>query len=85
MHAFESNCTDTCEALDYLITTPSHQGKGVATMLLKSGLVEADAAGVKDFVMSTPAGVSLYRKNGFETVREVSQDYSQWGGTDAHI
>lgn len=49
-------------------------------MLLRSGLAQADAAGVKTFVMATPAGLALYEKNGFVIVGNVLQDISKWGG-----
>jgi hypothetical protein len=53
-------------------------------MLLKSGMAQADAVGLKMFVMSTPAGVGVYEKNGFVAVREVLQDISKWGGEGLH-
>jgi hypothetical protein len=53
-------------------------------MLLRGGLAQADAAGLKTFVMSTPAGVGLYEKNGFVSVRKVLQDISKWGGEGPH-
>jgi predicted GNAT family acetyltransferase len=33
------------------MTIPSHQGKGVATLLVRTELVEADKAGLKSIVM----------------------------------
>jgi len=71
--------------LDYITTTPSHQGKGVATLLVKSGLVEADKVGLKTIVMSTPAGKKLYEKCGFQLLSTVVQDDSKFGGTGSYV
>lgn len=53
-------------------------------MLLRSGLAQADAAGMKSFVKSTPAGLNLYEKNDFASVQKVLQDISKWGGEGLH-
>jgi hypothetical protein len=53
-------------------------------MLIRSGLAQADAAGMKTFVMSTPAGLNVYEKNDFASVRKVLQDISKWGGEGLH-
>ena len=71
--------------LDYLTTIPSHQGKGVATLLVRSGLVEADRARLKTIVMSTSAGKRLYEKCGFQLVSTIAQDDSKFGGTGSHV
>ena len=71
--------------LDYITTIPSHQSCGVGGLLLRDGLAQADAAGLKTFVMSTPAGLKLYEKHGFEWVSTIVQDDSKYGGTGSHV
>lgn len=71
--------------LDYITTIPSHQCNGVATLLARSGLVEADKVGLKTIVMSTPAGKKLYEKCGFQLVSTVVQDDSKFGGTGSYV
>lgn len=73
------------KAVDYITTIPSHQRKGVAGMLLRSGLAEADKAGLKTIAMSTPAGLKLYKRSGFELVSTIDQDDSKYGGTGHHV
>ena len=73
------------KAVDYLTTIPSHQRRGVAGLLLRSGLVEADKAGMKTIVMSTPAGRGVYEKHGFELVSTIDQDDSKYGGTGHYV
>lgn len=73
------------EAMDYLATIPSHQKKGVATLLPKSGLVEADKAGLKTIVMTLPVAVTVYKRQGFEQVSKIVQDDSKFGGDGEHV
>ncbi|KAK9384800.1 hypothetical protein V1515DRAFT_610430 [Lipomyces mesembrius] len=68
--------------LDYLATAPALQRKGIATMLVQSGLKIADENGMRAYVMSEPAGLKVYQNNGFKVVQTVSTDYSKYGGTD---
>jgi ribosomal protein S18 acetylase RimI-like enzyme len=72
-------------ALDHISTLPSHQRRGVGALLLRSGIAQADAAGLPTIVMATPVGLGLYEKNGFERVSTIKQDDSKYGGTGSHI
>lgn len=71
--------------VDFISALPSHQKRGVGEMLLRSGIAEADAAGVPIIVMATPAGLRLYEKNGFKRISTVELDDSEFGGTGSHI
>ncbi|MCJ1388831.1 hypothetical protein MMC18_001681 [Xylographa bjoerkii] len=72
-------------SLDYLTTAPLPQRRGVGGLLIRSGLAVAEAAGVRIIVTSTPAGLKLYEKHGFERVSTVVQDDSKYGGTGSYI
>ena len=48
---------------DRIATAPEHENKGVASLLVKSGLEQADAAGANVLVMAfTISGQKLYEK-----------------------
>lgn len=72
-------------ALDYLVTDPAFWRRGIASMLVKSGLQVAAQYGIKTYVMSEPAGLNLYLNLGFKLVETVSTDYSQYGGTEPTV
>ncbi|KAL8791650.1 MAG: hypothetical protein Q9195_005733 [Heterodermia aff. obscurata] len=71
----------TAKVLDYLTVAPAYQRQGIASMLLASGLKIADANGLKTTLMSSPAALKVYQRQGFELVRTVSTAYPQFGGT----
>lgn len=58
----------TFTVLDYLATHPSHTGRGIASLLVSSGLEQADRLNMRVVVTATPAAVGLYRRLGFEPV-----------------
>jgi len=71
--------------LSYICTHPSHQRQGVGELLIRSGIAQADAAGLPAFVMGTPAGLRLYEKNGFKRIGTVEQDVTKFGGVGSHV
>ncbi|KAK9365597.1 hypothetical protein V1509DRAFT_373982 [Lipomyces kononenkoae] len=71
--------------LDYLTTAPGLWRRGIASMLVQSGLKIADQYGIKTYVMSEPAGLKVYLNHGFKLVETVSTDYSQYGGTEPMV
>jgi ribosomal protein S18 acetylase RimI-like enzyme len=73
------------EALDYITTDPERQKSGIGSLLLESGIREADKAGMKCYVMSTEAGLRLYEKHGFKIVKRVVQSVEEWGGKIPHV
>jgi GNAT superfamily N-acetyltransferase len=64
-------------ALEYMAVAPEHQRKGVATLLLKSGLAQADTAGITTYISSSSMGRRLYEKQGFQAVRTVTYKTSE--------
>lgn len=56
-------------------------------MLLERGEAEARKLGMKIFVMTAtgPSGILFYERHGFKTLRTVTLDDSEWGGTTPHV
>ncbi|CEO59179.1 hypothetical protein PMG11_03863 [Penicillium brasilianum] len=71
--------------LDYLTTDPAFWRRGIASMLVQSGLKVGDQYGMKVYVMSEPAALKLYLNHGFELLETVSTDYSIYGGTEPTV
>ncbi|OQD89045.1 hypothetical protein PENANT_c003G03746 [Penicillium antarcticum] len=65
--------------LDMLAVHPSHQGRGLASKLLKWGLARADDEGVEVYLSSSPEGKPVYEKYGFRDLESFSPypDYVQ--------
>jgi ribosomal protein S18 acetylase RimI-like enzyme len=55
---------------------PDYQGNGIAKRLLQKICEFADEAGQDVYLESTTAGLSLYKKGGFEVLGELSM--LQW-------
>ncbi len=78
----------TDRAHDYLWflgVTPSGQGHGIGSRLLKAGLDKLDSAGRPAFLeTSTERNVALYRRHGFEIIADYKpapdgpQTYGMW-------
>ncbi|KAJ6084915.1 hypothetical protein N7499_004544 [Penicillium canescens] len=58
--------------LDMLAVHPSHQGRGLASKLLKWGLAHADEEGVEVYLSSSPEGKPVYEKYGFQGLESFS-------------
>ncbi|KAJ5708547.1 hypothetical protein N7488_008348 [Penicillium malachiteum] len=58
--------------LEMLGVHPSHQGRGLASKLLKWGLARADEESVEVYLSSSPDGKPLYLKNGFQSLDSFS-------------
>ncbi|RDW69861.1 acetyltransferase-2 [Coleophoma cylindrospora] len=70
--------------LEYLAVHPENQGKGVATVLVQSGMKEAEKVGLDIFIHAMKAGVGLYQRLGFRVAKEFVQDDSMYGGNGEH-
>jgi ribosomal protein S18 acetylase RimI-like enzyme len=58
--------------LAFLGVDPTQQGKGIGAALLRHTLARIDAEGLHGYLESSnPANVSLYRRHGFEVIREI--------------
>ena len=51
---------------------PDYQGKGIARKLLERGVQGADEAGQDVYLEGTAAGQRLYRRCGFEDLKDIS-------------
>ncbi|KAL6799952.1 hypothetical protein J3E68DRAFT_397018 [Trichoderma sp. SZMC 28012] len=69
--------------LEYLAVHPENQGKGIATLLVQSGMKEAEKLGLDIFVLAFQHGWGVYGRLGFSVERELIQDDSMYGG-DGH-
>ncbi|PTB66812.1 hypothetical protein BBK36DRAFT_1117632 [Trichoderma citrinoviride] len=66
--------------LDYLAVHPENQGKGIATLLVQSGMKEAAKLGLDIFVLAFRPAWGVYSRLGFRVERELVQDDSMYGG-----
>lgn len=66
--------------LKLLHTDPKHQRRGAASLLLESGLKEADRLNIPSCLESSVEGRKLYEKFGFKEVDRNTNDFSRWGG-----
>jgi GNAT superfamily N-acetyltransferase len=51
---------------------PSHQGRGLASKLLKWGLARADEDGLEVYLSSSPEGRPVYERYGFKGLEPFS-------------
>ena len=71
--------------LDYIAVHVNHKRKGIASVLVKSGIDSARRMGIDMFIMSTtPAGGELYKKLGFTELDQIIQDFSAWGVSELY-
>ncbi|KAK1572847.1 acetyltransferase [Colletotrichum navitas] len=66
--------------LDYLAVHPDNQGKGIGTVLVESGMKQAEEMKLDIFVHAMKAGVGVYKRLGFSIEKEFSQDDTEYGG-----
>lgn len=71
--------------LDYIATHRDHQRKGISSMLLKSGIEQADKLGLDLLVIAMgEAATNLYKKHGFELKWDLTQSLKPWGHDDVY-
>lgn len=73
--------------LDYLAVHPDHQRKGVAKLLVQSGITQSLDLDIPIYVLATSAeSPKLYTQLGFVLLEEVSQSLDQWeNGAIYHV
>lgn len=71
---------ETYMQLDYLAVPEEYRGKGIATMLVRRGLEEAERLGFDSGVLAFRAALQVYLKAGYQIVDEVHTDASYGGG-----
>ncbi|KAK5166502.1 uncharacterized protein LTR77_008045 [Saxophila tyrrhenica] len=57
--------------LEIVATSPTHQGKGVGSKLMRWGLERADAQGMEAYLEASPEAVPLYEKLGFREADRI--------------
>ncbi|KAH7322866.1 acyl-CoA N-acyltransferase [Stachybotrys elegans] len=72
LETFGPDGDDDLWCLGNLGVHPRHQGRGVGKLLLRWGMEQAAAEGKDCHLVATPAGFLLYKKSGFEVLRELS-------------
>ena len=77
--------TNILAELEFLVTAPAYQRKGVASLLLKSGMEQVQKLNLNVIIMSTAAGIPFYKERGFHLVSTISQDFSNWGTTTPRV
>ena len=68
-----------------LAVAPSHQRRGVGSLLIQHGLRYADRANARTYVEAAPAGERLYKRLGWKEVDEVLLDLEPYGRNDVVI
>lgn len=63
-----------------LCVHPEYQRLGIGGKLLDWGLKEADKEGLECWIDSSPFGLGLYKKHGWEEVGYLDIDLGRWGG-----
>jgi ribosomal protein S18 acetylase RimI-like enzyme len=63
-----------------LAVHPENQGKGIATLLVQSGMKVAEDLGLDIFVLAFRSAWGVYSRLGFRVERELIQDDSMYGG-----
>ena len=68
-------------------THPEHQRRGAGKLLLEWGMERAEKEGLECYLEASPAGRPMYGSFGWEMVRQMDHDYTQWkkednGGTE---
>ena len=65
--------------LDILVTNPEFHGRGAGSTLLSWGVEQANQHQVVVALEATPAGLSLYKRFGFQEVDVIKADMKQFG------
>ncbi|RFU78513.1 acyl- n-acyltransferase [Trichoderma arundinaceum] len=64
----------------YLAVHPENQGKGVGSLLIQSGMKQAEKLGLDIFIVAFRGGWGVYSRHGFRVEEELIQDDSIYGG-----
>ena len=70
-----------------LVTHPSHQRRGAASMLVQWGCEKADERGMIAALIATEAGTGVYSRHGFQVMKQTMLDLRPYSvdATDLRI
>ncbi|KAI6814801.1 hypothetical protein KC332_g7191 [Hortaea werneckii] len=73
--------------LSMLVTHPSHQRRGAASMLVQWGCEKADERGMIAALIATEAGTGVYSRHGFQVMKQTMLDLRPYSvdATDLRI
>ncbi|KAI7481862.1 hypothetical protein KC367_g2628 [Hortaea werneckii] len=73
--------------LSMLVTHPSHQRRGAASMLVQWGCEKADERGMIAALIATEAGIGVYSRHGFQVMKQTMLDLRPYSvdATDLRI
>ncbi|KAF2800991.1 hypothetical protein K505DRAFT_291735 [Melanomma pulvis-pyrius CBS 109.77] len=71
--------------LSQMCVLPSHQRRGIGSMLMHWGLEHTDQQGIESFIEATEAGRYLYEKFGYRAVKSVHVDMSRVNVEDEEL
>ena len=75
----------TSAELDYLAVNTDAYRRGVGSLLVSSGIAQAERLGADMVLIAMgPKALGLYKKLGFEMRHHVSQDLRPWGHDDTY-
>ncbi|KAF2111172.1 acyl-CoA N-acyltransferase [Lophiotrema nucula] len=69
-------------ALSWMAVHPDHRRRGIGSLLMKAGEVEADALGVESWIEASAMGKPLYEKFGFRPLFRLCYDMEKEGKSD---
>lgn len=66
--------------LSTLVISPSHQRRGIGSMLLEAGLREVDSFGLQCVLAASPEGEGLYKRFGFTEFEVMTLNLWEYAG-----
>lgn len=79
-----TDLADTILELEYLVANPLMQRRGAGSRLLTWGVEQADKQNVLLCLESTPLGVPLYERFGFQEVAVIKDDMKKFGWNEPY-
>lgn len=68
--------------LELIGVRPCYRRRGLGSLLVKEGLMAAEAMGAKVYLQASPLGVRMYKRLGFKPIAGISVDLQEFGGDE---